>query len=362
MVESLINSTYQLGAKIGAGSFGKIYTAVNVNTQEEVAIKVEDINTKSPQLLLEAKLYQYLHSDNSEPAEGFPRMIQCITHSHYNLLVLELMGKSIDELFYLCDDRFSLKTVLMIAEQAITRVEYLHSKGFLHRDIKPENLLIGAGKQKDIIYMIDFGLSKKFMRDGKHIEFAEGKKLTGTARYSSINTHKGLEQSRRDDLETLGYTLIYLLKGSLPWQGIKAKEKQERYDIIRDAKLQTSLETLCEGLPKEFIEYMKYVRGLKFDEKPDYQMLRDLFKNLFYKKKYVEDFEFDWVVRAKEGRLDLSSINSLPSETKQTTADLFLESEGSVAKKFSFGPDRKTTNVRTENSKSSFYTFSYCCM
>lgn len=324
---NLINSTYKLGEKIGAGSFGQIFTAVNIKTQEEVAIKVEDINTKSPQLLFEAKMYQYLHGDGKEPAEGFPRMIQCITHSHYNLLVLDLMGKSIQELFELCGGRFSLKTVLMFADQALARVEFLHNKGFLHRDIKPDNFLIGAGKQQDIVYMIDFGLSKRFMKDGKHIEYAEGKKLTGTARYCSLNTHQGLEQSRRDDLEALGYSLIYLLKGSLPWQGIKVQEKEDRYKKIKEAKMSTSLETLCEGIPKEFIEYMKYVRNLKFDEKPDYQMLRDLLRNLFYRKKYVEDFEFDWVIKQKEDKSPFFAKKAVSSDTKQTGADLFLSSE-----------------------------------
>jgi casein kinase 1 len=325
MYEAIIGGNYKLGAKIGFGSFGQIYSAVNIKTQQDVAIKVEDVNTRAPQLIYEAKLYQAIHGDGSEPAEGFPKIHQCMTHSHYTLMVMDLMGPSLEDLHALCDKKFSLKTTLMIADQILARVEFLHNKGFLHRDIKPENFLIGTGKQQQIIHMIDFGLSKKYMRDRIHNEYADGKKLTGTARYSSINTHQGIEQSRRDDLEALGYVLIYLMKGSLPWQGaVKVLDKQERYNQIKDIKIQTSVETLCEDLPKEFADYIKYVRGLKYDEKPDYQMLRDMFKKLFYQKKYVEDYEFDWVVKAKEGK-----INLLPkslSDTKDTGYDFMLSS------------------------------------
>lgn len=306
--EIIIDSTYRLGLKIGAGSFGKIHKAVNIHTNEEVAIKIESASSKSPQLSYEGRIYQHLHSGAKEPVQGIPRMIKYLSDGENNYLVIDLLGPSLEELFNSCGRQFSLKTVLMLAEQLLSRVEFLHSKELLHRDIKPDNFLMGVGENSTVVYAIDFGLAKKYMKNKKHIECIYGKKLTGTARYASINTHKGLEQSRRDDLESIGYILVYFLKGGLPWQGLKAKNKQERYDQIRDKKIETTIASLCEGLQPEFAEYLKIVKNLKFDEAPDYKLLRDLFKNVMEQKKYSYDWEFDWIATSKVTTLNVNGI------------------------------------------------------
>ena len=164
------------------------------------------------------------------------------------------------------------------------RIEHVHSKGLIHRDIKPDNFLAGIGRNRSLIYLIDFGLSKRYRetKTGDHIPYKSGKSLTGTARYASLNTHLGIEQSRRDDLESLGFVLLYHLKGSLPWQGLKVKNKQEKYDVIKDKKKNTTIESLCYGQPEEFANYLNACRKLRFDEKPDYDSLRKLFKELMY--------------------------------------------------------------------------------
>jgi len=226
-----------------------------------------------------------------------------------------------------------LKTVLMLGMQMLLRIEFVHSKYILHRDIKPDNFVVGQGTQKHRVYIIDFGLAKKYVsRDGKHIPYREGKSLTGTARYASLNTHLGIEQARRDDLESLGYVLMYFLRGSLPWQNLKANNKIEKYQKIMEKKLETTIELLCKGFPTEFSSYLSYCRALKFDEKPDYVFLKNLFKNLFEKSGYEQDYQYDWNVYARKKREDKKDVEG---KERDNVVDVELEPNdpGAIGKK-----------------------------
>lgn len=229
---------------------------------------------------------------------GVPSLRWFGVEGEYNVMVIDLLGPSLEDLFNYCGRRFQLKTVLMIADQLLCRLEYCHSKNFIHRDVKPDNFLIGLGKRAQIVHAIDFGLAKKY-RDPKthqHIPYRENKNLTGTARYASINTHVGIEQSRRDDLESLGYVFMYFIRGSLPWQGLKANTKKQKYEKIMEKKMNTPIEVLCKGYPAEFRAYFEYCRALRFDDKPDYAYLKRLFKELFFRKGFQFDAMFDWTV------------------------------------------------------------------
>uniref|UniRef100_A0A8C7M2B1 non-specific serine/threonine protein kinase n=1 Tax=Oncorhynchus kisutch TaxID=8019 RepID=A0A8C7M2B1_ONCKI len=290
-MELRVGNKYRLGRKIGSGSFGDIYLGVNIATGEEVAIKLECVKTKHPQLHIESKFYKMMQG-----GVGIPSIKWCGAEGDYNVMVMELLGPSLEDLFNFCSRKFSLKTVLLLADQMISRIEYIHSKNFIHRDVKPDNFLMGLGKKGNLVYIIDFGLAKKYRdaRTHQHIPYRENKNLTGTARYASINTHLGIEQSRRDDLESLGYVLMYFNLGSLPWQGLKAATKRQKYERISEKKMSTPIEVLCKGYPSEFSTYLNFCRSLRFDDKPDYSYLRQLFRNLFHRQGFSYDYVFDW--------------------------------------------------------------------
>ncbi|VDP12314.1 unnamed protein product [Onchocerca flexuosa] len=212
----IVATKYKLIRKIGSGSFGDIYLAINITNGEEVAVKMESNKARHPQLLYESKVYKILQG-----GVGIPHIRWYGTEREYNVLVMDLLGPSLEDLFNFCSRRFTMKTVLMLADQMIGRIEYVH----------PDNFMMGIGRHCNKLFLIDFGLAKKY-RDSRtraHIPYREDKNLTGTARYASINAHLGIEQSRRDDMESLGYVLMYFNKlydYTFDWTMLKQKAAQ----------------------------------------------------------------------------------------------------------------------------------------
>ena len=286
---------YKIIKKAGSGAFGTVYKAQHKETNQMVAIKIEDASKEKSRMDYEVIIYKLLDSKI-----GFPRVYDSRKIKNHSVMIMDYLGPSLDHLYEFCSRKFSLKTILMIGLQVLNRIESVHSIGVIHRDIKPDNFLIGAGANQSSIYMIDFGLSKRYIVNQKHIECEGNRPFTGSFRYSSLRNHKGIEQSRRDDLESIGYMLIYFCKGILPWQGQPGSTKSKRSKNIYTKKLNTSLEELCEGIPYEFLLYMKYCRTLRFKQVPDYDLLRNLFVTLFHKNKFVMDYIYDWNIVSKQ--------------------------------------------------------------
>ena len=278
MSSSLVNNKYRITRRIGGGSFGEIYLGVGPSG-EKVAVKFEKHGSRCPQLRHEYKVYREVAS-----CHGFCSVHHFGAQDNYNVMVMDLLGPSLEDLFNQCGRRFTLKTTLQIADQMLERVDTFHSRHLIHRDIKPANFVIGTGEQCNIVFCVDFGLSKRFRhpKNLQHIPHRDGRSLTGTPRYASINNHLGIEQSRRDDLESIAYVLVYFLKGSLPWQGLKAKNAQKKYRLILEKKQQVSIAQLCAGCPSQFGEFLAYTRALKFDTKPDIPFLRKMFRDLYH--------------------------------------------------------------------------------
>ena len=312
VMKDLIADCFVLLHVIGKGSFGSIYISYNLRDNLPVSVKKEEKKPgKTPQLKTESKLYQSLlniQADDISGAKplgqdevtGVPKFYGVGELPDYYYMIIDFLGPNLIELFDYCGcKKFTILTVCLIALQALNRIENIHKHHYLHRDIKPENFLIGIHEKSNVIYLIDFGLSKRYKnpKTHQHIPYREGRALTGTARYVSINTHLGIEQSRRDDLESIGYMLIFFLKGVLPWQGLK--NCNEKYTRIMEKKLQIPTEILCYGLPDEITYYLNYCKNLRFEDRPDYDYLRGLFIKLLGTCNTLygltkENIKFDW--------------------------------------------------------------------
>ena len=287
----VIFGKYKLSKLLGKGSFGLVYKGKNIINGENVAIKMEEWKKKGNILEGEAYFLYYLRSI------GIPEVKSFGVYNKYKILVQTLLGDSLEALFIKMKYKFTIKDICMIAIQLLDRLEFIHSKFIIHRDLKPENIMVDL-ETKSIIYLIDFGLAKKYRsgRSGKHIKFTIPRRLTGTARYASANALRGTEQSRRDDLEAAAYVLIYLAKkGDLPWTGLNISNKIERYKKIYYIKKNIKPENLCKGLPQEIADFLKYIKGLQFEEDPNYVYLRGLFIQILNKKELSNDLNFSWL-------------------------------------------------------------------
>ncbi|ESK86328.1 casein kinase i [Moniliophthora roreri MCA 2997] len=331
---------YILEQEIANGGCGTVFLGTHHIANKQVAIKLEPYHPPHPHphpqhtlrksksqpqlhhvhrgqspLTTESQIYKRLMG-----APGVPFLMYSGKQGPYNVMVIDLLGSSLEDLFKMCNRSFSLKTVLLLADQCLVRIKYIHNNHLLHRDIKPANFVMGRASpstptSETTVNIIDFGLAKKY-RDpltGEHIPYYQndnGLHGVGTSLFASLNTHLGIESSRRDDLESLAYMLIYFLRGTLPWRKLRApthppagvdpatyNPTTHTWNLIRDAKLKVEKDdTLCKGLPEEFSVFYKYTRHLSFTDLPDYDGLRALFRGLAERANIEYDGVFDWSV------------------------------------------------------------------
>ena len=284
---TLVLERYLVKKQLGYGSFGFVYEAEDLVTKEIVALKFDSGKSRSNQLEMEAAVYKAL-----DGSPGIPKFFGYHTEDTRSFISIEKLGPSLDILFRHCDHRFTLKTVLMLADQMLRIIENFHNSGLVHRDIKPNNWAI-KGRN---LYLLDYGISAWFVdRNTGVLKLDDGKGgFVATALYASIHTHLGEKQSRRDDLESIGYILVRFLKGKLPWEKIKEENKTERNQKIYQSKMRNPPQILCDGLPDEFRVYFEVVGKMQFEEQPKYYQMRRMFKNLFLKKGFVYDNVCDW--------------------------------------------------------------------
>ena len=273
---------FEIVSIIGKGAFGEIFECVDHYRGRTVAAKMEKWNAEPPQLEIEYNMYRHLRGCVGVPELFWFSRNEIVCGKRKNVLIISKLGKSLEEVMQSRPDKkMRMADVLRIGEKATRVLASIHSKGIVHRDIKPENFLLGPDNDvSGPLYLVDYGLSKRIIREGKHVERKTGKDMTGTPRYASVNNHLGIEQSRGDDLTSLMFSLVYLAKGNLPWQGKRISDPQKRYrEVMRDKMRAMSSGDLFSDMPSVFLKLRDTINSIMFAQEPPYDHIASMLAN-----------------------------------------------------------------------------------
>ena len=328
LLNEIFFEKYKTVKKLGEGSFGKVYKAEY--NGEYFALKFESRSRPKSLLEMEGTIMTYLQGPN------IPFIKSYGYSGDYNLLVMQLMDRSLEDIFRI-RKTFSIKTTAMIGFQLIGVLHFIHDKNIIHRDVKPDNCVMGSAELNENLYLIDFGLAKKYRssRTLKQYPLTRKKRLTGTARYASIHALEGYEQSRRDDMESVGYILAYFLRGGLPWQGMKLKSKENKYKNILEKKKEISSQELFKGFPNEFAEILEYTKNLDYLQEPEYEMLRNKLMALCKRLNYNFDYIYDWTTdRDLARRKNKKTLTSLKTQSTLSMKNIKKKSKSKNKEKY----------------------------
>ncbi|KAF3444433.1 hypothetical protein FNV43_RR14125 [Rhamnella rubrinervis] len=310
---------YKVERKLGKGGFGQVFvgrrvTGGNDRTSGpgamEVALKFEHRNSKGCNY---GPPYEWQVYNTLGGSHGVPKVHYKGRQGDYYVMVMDMLGPSLWDVWNSSGQAMSAEMVACIAVESLSILEKMHSRGYVHGDVKPENFLLGqpSTPQEKKLFLVDLGLATKWKdsSSGQHVEYDQRPDMfRGTVRYASVHAHLGRTASRRDDLESLAYTLIFLLRGRLPWQGYQGDNKSF---LVCKKKMATSPEMLCCFCPPPLKQFLEIVVNMKFDEEPNYSKLISLFEGLIGSNPAGRPIKIDGAqkiisqVGQKRGRLNI---------------------------------------------------------